>query len=517
MDELVADLSSALDRTNDPPSAHSDTTIGTRESPSGTPIRRTTTRKRRGRKRRSDYPPQRERAKTESNDSVEEALMDYIENIKCQSDSDPDDEMSFTKRLLRVQLHGRDNADPYPLPEREKAESDSVSESLVGLTKRRKKRKRKLKRVSASQALNDRDSPLALVNLKSLSRTRKRKVCGKSATGSEIHNSLKRRDEEGNLADIENGLSSGCGEPMETNTSSNHFYKLPSRLRHASMKYTPKDHNIRVPQSSSRTHHEDCDEKMATEGPDTLKADHSSSEDSDLEGFFTNDEGRLADDEKEESSFECDVRINPWWDDKTTGDIEEEKFQNIVNGVMDEYRRPFVSGVEGKSGLGLQGRLKKNQNTFGQDITMGDINRNIAVFLQNDKWTELSIYPSNKLERVQVYQWASLYSLQCQADPAHRGRVLLRKTSHSSPPRHHNRPGAEPKRRRKMPPQLDSSLSTVGGEADPIPPSNIGNKLLRVMGWTPGTGLGTERNGIKDPVCAYLRPKGLGLGHPWPS
>ena len=347
MDELVADLSSALDRTNDPPSAHSDTTIGTRESPSGTPIRRTS-RKRRGRKRRSDYPPLRERpnASAESNDSVEEALMDYIENIKCQSDTDPEDETSFTKRLLRVQLHGRDNLDPYPVPEREKGESDSVSEPLVGLTKRRKKRKRKHKRVSASQALNDRDSPHAYVN------TRKRKVCGKSATGSEIHNSLRRRDEEGSLADIENGLSSGCGEPMETNTSSNHFYKLPSRLHHASNSYMPKHHNL--PHSSSWLHHEDCDEKMT---PDSLKADLSSSGESDLEGFFTTDEGRLGDDEKEESSYECDVRINPWWDGKTTSDIEEDKFQNIVNGVMDEYRRPFVSGVEGKSGLGRYSSL----------------------------------------------------------------------------------------------------------------------------------------------------------------
>lgn len=60
------------------------------------------------------------------------------------------------------------------------------------------------------------------------------------------------------------------------------------------------------------------------------------------------------------------------------------------------------------------------------------------------------------------------------------------------------------------------SIATVGGD-DPIPPTNIGNQMLRVMGWTPGTGLGSDRNGIKDPVRAYLRPKGLGLGHPWPS
>ena len=61
------------------------------------------------------------------------------------------------------------------------------------------------------------------------------------------------------------------------------------------------------------------------------------------------------------------------------------------------------------------------------------------------------------------------------------------------------------------------STATVGAEANPIPSSNIGNQMLRGMGWTPGTGLGTDRNGIKDPVCAFMRPKGLGLGHPWPS
>ena len=351
MDELVSDLSSALDRTNDPPSAHSDTTIGTRESPSATPVRKAP-KKRRGRKRRSDYPPLRERPKVsaESNDSVEEALMDYIENISmCQSDSE--DEASFTKRLLKVQLHGRDNPDPYPLPEKEKGESDSVSDPLVGLTKRRKKRKRKLKRVSGSQSLNDRDSPLGVGNLKSLSRTRKRKVCGKSAMGSEVHNSLKRRDEEGSLADIENGLSSGCGEPMETCGSSNHFYKLPSRL-HMPGRRLAKFSDQSIAHSSTWLHHDDCDEKMVMAGPENYKVDLSSSEESDLEGFFTNDEGRLGDDEKEESSFECDVRINPWWEERSASDVEEDKFQNMVNGVMDEYRRPFASGVEGKGVLG---------------------------------------------------------------------------------------------------------------------------------------------------------------------
>lgn len=512
MDELVADLSSALDRTNDPLSAHSDTTVGTRESPSGTPTRRTSSKKRRSRKRRSDYLPQRERPKasTESNDSVEEALMDYIENIKCQSDSDPEEleNSAFAKRSFRNSL--RDNLDPYPIPERDKAESDSVCEAqLIGLTKRRKKRKRKIKR-----SLNDRDSPLTLVNLKSVSRTRKRKVCGKSATGSEIHSSLRRRDEEGSLADIENGLSSGCGEPMETNATTNHFYKLPSRLH-----FIPKEHTGNVVESAAPRwpRYDNCKEKMATVRQGGFEIDHSSSDESDLDGIFTNDEGRLGDDEKEESSFECDVKVFSWWEEKTTSDIEEEKFQNIVNGTMDAYRGPFASGVDGKSYQGFQGRLKKNKSAFGLDFTLGETNRNIAVFLQNDKWTELSVHPSNKLEKAQVYQWASLYSLHCQADPNHRGRMLLRKIGLSSPSRPKKGPRGESKRPRRNAPQLDNSHSSVGAEANPIPSSNIGNQMLRGMGWTPGTGLGTDRNGIKDPVCAFMRPKGLGLGHPWPS
>lgn len=52
----------------------------------------------------------------------------------------------------------------------------------------------------------------------------------------------------------------------------------------------------------------------------------------------------------------------------------------------------------------------------------------------------------------------------------------------------------------------------VGEFCDPIPESNIGNKMLQNMGWIPGMGLGTDGSGIKNPVCAFLRPKRQGLG-----
>jgi hypothetical protein len=67
------------------------------------------------------------------------------------------------------------------------------------------------------------------------------------------------------------------------------------------------------------------------------------------EGFFTNDEGRLGDDEGEESTFEQDpsVTVIPWWENDNQSIDEEEKFQNIVEGVMDEYGIHTESSMRG--------------------------------------------------------------------------------------------------------------------------------------------------------------------------
>lgn len=69
------------------------------------------------------------------------------------------------------------------------------------------------------------------------------------------------------------------------------------------------------------------------------------------------------------------------------------------------------------------------------------------------------------------------------------------------------------KRRRKAAPLTSTGPSGIVGEnAPPIPESNMGNRMLQGMGWSPGMGLGPEGRGMTEPVRATQRPKGTGLG-----
>ncbi|KAJ7940902.1 hypothetical protein B0H13DRAFT_2648427 [Mycena leptocephala] len=79
-------------------------------------------------------------------------------------------------------------------------------------------------------------------------------------------------------------------------------------------------------------------------------------------------------------------------------------------------------------------------------------------------------------------------------------------------------------------PVPEKDASKAGGkkrqaEGPPPPPSpppppvnpgqdenNVGNKLLKMMGWTEGTGLGTTGEGRVDPISAAIYAQGVGLG-----
>ena len=47
----------------------------------------------------------------------------------------------------------------------------------------------------------------------------------------------------------------------------------------------------------------------------------------------------------------------------------------------------------------------------------------------------------------------------------------------------------------------------------PIPEANVGSRMLRSMGWDPGSGLGKRGDGVTEPVQVHKRPRRRGLGH----
>lgn len=54
--------------------------------------------------------------------------------------------------------------------------------------------------------------------------------------------------------------------------------------------------------------------------------------------------------------------------------------------------------------------------------------------------------------------------------------------------------------------------SVVGCKAAPIEETNVGNQMLRKLGWSPGQGLGSEKAGRTEPVSAVYRGNRAGLG-----
>ncbi|SAM04673.1 hypothetical protein [Absidia glauca] len=54
--------------------------------------------------------------------------------------------------------------------------------------------------------------------------------------------------------------------------------------------------------------------------------------------------------------------------------------------------------------------------------------------------------------------------------------------------------------------------TVVASDAAPITDSNLGHRMLAAMGWKAGSGLGSNQEGITDPIEAVIRGKRRGLG-----
>lgn len=235
------------------------------------------------------------------------------------------------------------------------------------------------------------------------------------------------------------------------------------------------------PSSSSHnkpTKNEDTMDMGSQESSSSLSSSES-------DGLITNDEGREADDEQSDFFYEGGPAsgipgIIPWWEsDAGPRDADSEKeFQQILTGTFEHLSK--------SSQMAFKARVSRLMAKSGREIRFG--RRKLK-----EKHPGYTV--SRFLQDRQVWN-----SMQGMMSPAWQSSNNTSSCNDNS------------KRRRNTPPPTPQAEGFIGNEAEPIPDTNLGNRMLQGMGWTPGSGLGSDGGGIKTPVMAYRRPRRQGLG-----
>ncbi|GLH12340.1 Uncharacterized protein GBIM_17071 [Gryllus bimaculatus] len=276
---------------------------------------------------------------------------------------------------------------------------------------------------------------------------------------------------------------------------------------------------------------------------DLLSSSSLSSSESDA-GLYTNDEGREGDDEQ---SDWVGGGGGGWWEDYDPDDGSPERlpsdrvFDAILTGSLahmsEESKASYRMRMQGLSDREIRaGRRRLRPERPGFSV-LTSANEKLSRFLQDSAQSELRLHPMQAPERAQLGHLAALYSLHMRTDAG--SRPVLTKTqdtmravrvdqlasglSGSAARRGHGPASADFKRRRRLPPQQQLPTSDnaqpmeVAAGVPPLSETNIGCRLLKSMGWTPGQGLGPGGTGTQEPITASLRPRLLGLGHSYKS
>ncbi|XP_010880631.1 G patch domain-containing protein 2 isoform X1 [Esox lucius] len=217
-------------------------------------------------------------------------------------------------------------------------------------------------------------------------------------------------------------------------------------------------------------------------------------------GLYTNDEGRQGDDEQSDWFYEgepggaCGVAgVIPWWEREAEEELDlvDPVFNSILTGSF-----PIMSpGAQ----RGFQARLSR---LHGGPHSQGGSGRHHQDPHSHGPWFS----SGSRREHGQMH-WDS------RPDRGHRRSCSVKTASRQTSGHLGSLCTGDVKRRRKAAPiGLPPPTGVVGESAGPIPETNMGNRMLQSMGWSPGMGLGPEGRGITEPVRATQRPKGAGLG-----
>ncbi|KAM5164417.1 G patch domain-containing protein 2 [Mantella aurantiaca] len=470
MEELVHDLVSALEESSEQArGCFADTGDHSRSISS---LLKRQARKRRGRKRRSDnthHPWEPGHCLSDGSDSsLEEQNKDYRECAgNNKKDSDSDDQLLLAKRRPSSNINNIRNKRPLW------HESDLVADTLASRTLRRR---RKVKRMAV-------DPP----------------------------------------ADVTSTLTL-----PQIDSDSKHYQHLEV------MKSKVKKRKIAPPKHG----HEVLDEGVVVEGEDmglgnkdkmeyeeqkgsdeNMSDSESSSISSSDAGLFTNDEGRQGDDEQSDWFYEgesggaCGITgVIPWWEQGDSAELERELpdpvFESILTGsfplMSPSAQRGFQARLSHLHAMQARNLRKSSMNPSPLISSPGaSSNDRLVHFSQDaDHW----FTPGARKDHSQLLR-------DTRSDRGHKKNCSVKTASRQTSVHLGSLFMGDIKRRRKAAPIPGPAASGfIGENVQAIPESNIGNRMLQSMGWTPGTGLGPDGKGISEPIRAIQRPKGLGLG-----
>uniref|UniRef100_A0A3Q4HU53 G patch domain containing 2 n=1 Tax=Neolamprologus brichardi TaxID=32507 RepID=A0A3Q4HU53_NEOBR len=485
MDELVHDLVSALEESSEQAARGGFGDGGDHALAVGCLLKRQA-RKRRGRKRRSDnpHPPWETGHLSEgSESSVEEHKVRWGKlNRDC---GDSDEQLGPKRRIPYTADMGRSKRPLWP-------DDLGVLGSAEGT--RSLRRRRKVKRMAVDPPIDPEPPTSTMLGPPPVPKAR---------VGGKPHR-LGASEGRGAMEFCGGGLVEPSGNKNRVKKRKLATHRLGVEAADEGVVVESED-PVCSPTDGSKDKMELEEQKGSDE--DMSDSETSSVSNSSDGGLYTNDEGRQGDDEQSDWFYEgepgsgpgpggaCGIAgVVPWWERETGSeelDLADPVFNSILTGSF-----PLMSPGAQRAFLSSLHRPKKAKKSLQNDFKM-----------QNTKFipgvTRSFVSPSLPLQ----LHWDPL------SDRGHRRTCSVKTASRQTSGHLGSLCTGDIKRRRKAAPLGSTAPSGVVAEnAPPIPETNMGNRMLQTMGWSPGMGLGPEGRGITEPIRATQRPKGTGLG-----
>ncbi|XP_052275480.1 G patch domain-containing protein 2-like isoform X2 [Dreissena polymorpha] len=450
MDDLVHDLSLALEDAATHKRSKSDGGHGASSSSS-----RRHPRKRRGRRKR--HQPENGNFSETSQSSIDEVLKDYMENC-AQSDSD---DLTIAKHIVRLTL-------PLGINHIPQVESDSVNECMFSpIRPQRRRKKYKTMAIDPDPTSSQHDSPVK----------GKPKYIRPRSKGMELpHCSM-------GTSPMDGGTFPHTAKEGSTEEA------VPGKRKRSSRKS-----DFRADDCFNKEDETSLDLTMNSQDNSSSSTLSSSTESLSGDEYCVTAE---ADDEQSDFFHEAGPAsgipgVIPWWENEgvTSDDepmVSDKQFQQILNGSFQHLSR--------SSQVGFKARMTRIMRKCGRDIRFG--RRKLRGKI-----------PGYTVQRFiqERHKWNSMQGKL--------GAWIASSNNNSS----NSSALTDSKRQRKTPPPInEAEYGLFSIQSEPIPESNLGNRMLQQMGWTPGQGLGLNGAGIRTPVTATIRPHRQGLGCEFPG